>query len=132
GHLVFSTLHTNTSVSAVTRMVNMGLPAYLIAATLNAALSQRLVRKVCKACGKAEALQPMAREAIERVLGRNVDFDVIQKVGCAECGYTGYKGRLAVNELFEPDDEIKALISHGADETAVLAAAKAAGMQFLI
>jgi type IV pilus assembly protein PilB len=132
GHLVFSTLHTNTAVSAVTRMENMGLQAYLIAATLNAALSQRLVRKVCKACGKRETLKPLAREAIERVLGREVDFDVMQKVGCPECGYTGYRGRLAVNELFEPSDEIREMISHGIEEHKLEEAAKAAGMHFLI
>ncbi|MBZ0134911.1 MAG: Flp pilus assembly complex ATPase component TadA [Planctomycetes bacterium] len=132
GHLVFSTLHTNTSISAVTRMVNMGLPAYLISATLNAALSQRLVRKVCKSCARREGLKPMAREAIERVLGQSVDFEVMQRVGCPECGYTGYKGRLAVNELFEPNDEIRELISHGIDEYKLEDAAKKAGMQFLI
>lgn len=132
GHLVFSTLHTNTAVSSVTRMVNMGLPAYLIAATLNAALSQRLVRKVCKACGRRETLKSLAREAIERVLGREVDFDVMQKIGCPECGYTGYKGRLAVNELFEPSDEIRELISHGVEEHKLEEAAKQNGMHFLI
>ena len=132
GHLVFSTLHTNTAVSAVTRMVNMGLPAYLIGATLNAALSQRLVRKVCKACGKRETLNPLSREAVERVLGRQVDFDVMQKVGCPECGYTGYRGRLAVNELFEPNDEIRELIARGIEEHKLEEAAKNHGMQFLI
>ncbi|MCA8913790.1 MAG: Flp pilus assembly complex ATPase component TadA [Planctomycetes bacterium] len=132
GHLVFSTLHTNTAVSSTTRMVNMGLQPYLIAATLNAALSQRLVRKVCKACGKQVTLQPLAREALGRCLGQEVDFEVVQKVGCPECGYTGYKGRVAVNELFEPNDAIRELIGHGAEEQAVEAAAKAAGMKFLI
>ncbi|MCB9935407.1 MAG: Flp pilus assembly complex ATPase component TadA [Planctomycetes bacterium] len=132
GHLVFSTLHTNTAISSVTRMVNMGLAPYLISATLNAALSQRLVRKVCKACGKREALKPMAREALERVLGQTIEFEVMQRVGCPECGYSGYKGRLAVNELFEPTDEIRDLISHAADELKLIESAKAAGMQFLI
>ena len=132
GHLVFSTLHTNTALSSVIRMVNMGLQSYLIASTLNAALSQRLVRKVCKLCAKREALKPMAREAIERCLGQKVDFEVMQRVGCTDCGYTGYHGRLAVNELFEPTDEIRDLISHGVEEHALIEAAKAAGMSFLI
>jgi type IV pilus assembly protein PilB len=132
GHLVFSTLHTNTAVSSITRMENMGLAPYLISATLNAALSQRLVRKVCKACGKREALKPMAREALERVLGQTIDFEVMQRVGCPECGYSGYKGRLAVNELFEPNDQIRDMINHGAGELQLIEAAKASGMQFLI
>jgi type II secretory ATPase GspE/PulE/Tfp pilus assembly ATPase PilB-like protein len=132
GHLVFSTLHTNTAVSAVTRMVNMGMQAYLIAATLNAALSQRLVRKVCKACAHRETLKPLAREAVERCLGQRIDFDVMQRVGCEECGYTGYRGRLAVNELFEPNDEIRELITQGAGEHALEEAARKAGMQVLI
>ncbi len=132
GHLVFSTLHTNTAVSSITRMENMGLAPYLISATLNAALSQRLVRKVCKSCGKREELKPMAREALERVLGQTVNFEVMQRVGCPECGYSGYKGRLAVNELFEPTDQIRDMINHGADELKLIDAARASGMQFLI
>lgn len=132
GHLVFSTLHTNTAISSVTRMVNMGLPAYLISATLNAALSQRLVRKVCKACGKREKLKDMAREALERCLGQTVDFEVMQRVGCPECGYTGYKGRIAVNELFEPNDEIRDDISHGIEEHKLVEKARESGMKFLI
>ncbi|MCA8945833.1 MAG: Flp pilus assembly complex ATPase component TadA, partial [Planctomycetes bacterium] len=132
GHLVFSTLHTNTAISAVTRMTNMGLQPYLISATLNAILSQRLVRKVCKACAKPEPLQPLAREALERCLGQTVDFEVMQRVGCPECGYTGYKGRLAVNELFEPSDEVREMISHGIEEMKLVEAARADGMKFLI
>lgn len=132
GHLVFSTLHTNTAISAVTRMTNMGLQPYLISATLNAILSQRLVRKVCKACAKPEPLQPLAREALERCLGQSVDFEVMQRVGCPECGYTGYKGRLAVNELFEPSDEVREMISHGIEEMKLVEVAKADGMKFLI
>jgi type IV pilus assembly protein PilB len=132
GHLVFSTLHTNTAVSAVTRMVDMGMQSYLIAATLNAALSQRLVRKVCKGCAKRETLKPLAREAVERCLGQSIDFDVMQRAGCEECSYTGYRGRLAVNELFEPNDEVRGLITQGASEHALEEAARKAGMQVLI
>jgi len=132
GHVVFSTLHTNTAVSAVTRMINMGMQSYLVAATLIAVLSQRLVRKVCKACGVREALQPMAREALERCLGQDVDFEVVRKVGCPECGYTGYKGRVAVNELFEPNEELREMIGREAREHELEQAARKAGMQVLI
>ncbi|MBE7491516.1 MAG: type II/IV secretion system protein [Planctomycetes bacterium] len=132
GHLVFSTLHTNTAVSSITRMVNMGLPAYLISATLIAALSQRLVRKVCKACGKPTLLREGAQKALQRFLRRAVDFDVMQPAGCAECGYTGYRGRLAVYELFEPDDDIRELINKGAAESAIEQVARDHGMHDLV
>lgn len=132
GHLVFSTLHTNTAVSSVTRMVNMGLPPYLISATLIAALSQRLVRKVCKACGKLMTLREGATEALKRFLRKDVDFQVMQAVSCGECGYTGYRGRMAVYELFEPNDEIREMINHGVNERDIEQAARKAGMKDLV
>lgn len=132
GHLVFSTLHTNTAVSSLTRMVNMGLPAYLISATLIAALSQRLVRKVCRACAKPTLLREGAQKALQRFLRQPVDFPVQQPVGCAECGYAGYRGRLAVYELFEPDDDIREMITHGAPEASIEQKARDHGMHDLI
>lgn len=132
GHLVLSTLHTNTAISAVTRMANMGLPRYLLSATLNAVLSQRLVRKVCTECSKSIQLTSGSREALERTLGHAVDFEVKQASGCNFCGHTGYSGRIAVNELFEPNDEIRELIDHEVDELRLTQAAKSAGMKFLL
>lgn len=132
GHLVFSTLHTNTAISSVTRMVNMGLPAYLIAATLNAALSQRLVRKVCKTCKQMVMLKGGPREAVERMLGQVIDFPVAKSVGCAECGYTGYSGRIAVTELFEPDDDLREMISNGVEEHVLVERAREKGIPELV
>ncbi|MHC4839705.1 MAG: GspE/PulE family protein [Planctomycetota bacterium] len=132
GHLVLSTLHTNTAISAVTRMANMGLPRYLLSATLNAALSQRLVRKVCQECANEIELSSGPRAAVERTLGKAVDFKVKQAVGCKHCGHTGYSGRLAVNELFEPTDEIREMIDHEVDELKLTETAKESGMQFLL
>ncbi|MBK8206710.1 MAG: Flp pilus assembly complex ATPase component TadA [Planctomycetes bacterium] len=132
GHLVFSTLHTNTAISSVTRMVNMGLPAYLISATLIAALSQRLVRKVCKSCAQMVTLAPGPREAVERMLGQAIDFPVAKAVGCKECGYSGYSGRIAVTELFEPDNDMRELISHGVEEHLLVERAREKGIPELV
>ncbi|GIK54085.1 MAG: Flp pilus assembly complex ATPase component TadA [Planctomycetaceae bacterium] len=132
GHLVLSTLHTNTAVSAVTRMVNMGLQPYLIAATLLAALSQRLVRKVCADCRELREPTPAIREALERYFSRAVSFPVALPRGCDNCGHTGYKGRVAVSELFELDDPMRELISHGAEERLIEQRAREAGMQMLL
>ncbi len=132
GHLVFSTLHTNTAVSSITRMVNVGLPAYLISATLLAALSQRLVRRVCNTCGKPTELRPAARQSLQRFLRQPVDFPVMQAPGCEQCGFTGYRGRLAVYELFEPDDSIRDMINHGAPESEIEAKARQSGMKDLV
>lgn len=132
GHLVLSTLHTNTAVSAVTRMVNMGLQPYLIAATLVAALSQRLVRKVCLECRELREPTPAVKEALERYFSREVDFKVPFTAGCERCGHTGYKGRIAVSELFELNDPLRELISHGAEERIVEQRALDGGMQTLL
>lgn len=132
GHLVFSTLHTNTAISSVTRMVNMGLAPYLISATLNAAMSQRLVRKVCKKCAKHTVLTPGPRQAVERMLGETIDFPVAQAVGCVDCGYTGYSGRIAVTELFEPDDAMREMISANAEEHELIDVARKKGMRELV
>ncbi|MCC6466100.1 MAG: Flp pilus assembly complex ATPase component TadA [Planctomycetes bacterium] len=132
GHLVFSTLHTNTAVSSVTRMANMGLQPYLISATLNAALSQRLVRKVCKVCSRMVDLNPRARAALERFMSQPVDFQVAQAKGCGECGFTGYRGRLAVHELFEPNDDLREMISRNAEEHLIESRARELGMHDLV
>lgn len=132
GHLVLSTLHTNTAIGSVTRMVNMGMAPYLISATLIAAMSQRLVRKVCKACARVEMLKAGPREAVERMLGASIDFPVAHAQGCEQCGHTGYSGRTAVTELFEPDDDLKDMISHGVDEQTLIRRAIEKGMMELV
>ena len=132
GHLVLSTLHTNTAVSAVTRMVNIGLQPYLISATLLAALSQRLVRKVCLECRELREPAQTAKEALERYFEREVEFKVPYCKGCDHCGHTGYKGRIAVSELFELNDPLREMISHGTEERAIEQRAREFGMQSLL
>jgi len=100
GHLVLSSLHTNDAVGAVTRLRNMGLASHLIAATLRLVIAQRLVRRLCVKCG-----------------GK----------GCPECASRGFVGRMGVFELFEPTERVSALISDGANEAVLQAAACADG-----
>ncbi|GAB6165861.1 hypothetical protein JCM19992_18610 [Thermostilla marina] len=105
GHLVFSTLHTNDAPSAVTRLINMGVEPYLIAAALNAVLAQRLVRRICPKC-RAEYEPPRSlRRALEKM---GCPIETFYKgVGCRQCRNTGYRGRLGIHELLIITDEIR-------------------------
>jgi len=109
GHLVLSTLHTNDAPGAVTRLLDLGVAPYLISASLIAVLAQRLVRKVCPSC-KAEH-EPVAsiRRAVEGLGGKVEKY--YRGVGCKKCRNTGYVGRIAIHELFVPDEEISEMIN---------------------
>ncbi len=113
GHLVLSTLHTNDAASAVTRLVNMGVEPYLLGASLNAVIAQRLVRKICSDCRMLQKLSAATRERLKRV-GFNVETLFAGK-GCDNCRNTGYAGRIGVYELLCIDDEIRDLVVSGAD-----------------
>jgi type II secretory ATPase GspE/PulE/Tfp pilus assembly ATPase PilB-like protein len=100
GHLVLSTLHTNDAPSAVPRLVNMGVEPYLVAASLRAVLSQRLVGRLCLHCRQQTGISHAARAAWQKLSGRPCQVESIyQGVGCARCRHTGYLGRVAVHEL---------------------------------
>ena len=105
GHLVFSTLHTNDAISAVTRMVNMGVETYLIGAALNMVLAQRLVRRICPKCRTVYEPPRNIRKAVER-MGFGME-EYYRGAGCKRCRNTGYSGRLGVHELFVIDDELR-------------------------
>lgn len=114
GHLVFSTLHTNDAPSAVTRLFNIGVEPYLVAASIRGVLAQRLLRKVCTHCKEPQEMSAQVRKTLEKI-GGNVEVDTIYKgVGCAKCRQTGYAGRIGVFELFIPDDECLDAVSRGA------------------
>ncbi|MBN2361452.1 MAG: Flp pilus assembly complex ATPase component TadA [Deltaproteobacteria bacterium] len=133
GHLVFTTLHTNDTVSAISRLRHLGVPDYLIAATLTGVLAQRLVRRVCPNC--AEDVQLTADELLEvgvrhpedhvgRVLAR-------RGVGCARCRYTGYYGRVGVFELLSVQRRLRQLVADGASPEAILRTARQDGLRTL-
>ncbi|HLU20933.1 MAG TPA: ATPase, T2SS/T4P/T4SS family [Bacillaceae bacterium] len=113
GHLVLSTIHTNDSISTVTRLMDMGVEPFLIAASLNGIVSQRLVRKVCRDCAQKDI--PTNREMdIFRKRGLHIDH-VMRGKGCVTCNMTGYKGRVAIHEVLVMTDEMKKIIMNKQD-----------------
>ncbi|MCC9632110.1 Flp pilus assembly complex ATPase component TadA [Blastopirellula sp. JC732] len=111
GHLVFSTLHTNDAVSAVTRLVNMGVEPYLIGAALNMVLAQRLVRSICPKCSEPYEPPRNLRKTLERM---GYEIPVFRKgIGCRYCRNSGYSGRLGVHEMLTIDDELRDAIVAG-------------------
>ncbi|MFQ5642083.1 MAG: GspE/PulE family protein [Thiogranum sp.] len=104
GHLVLSTLHTNDAVGTAMRLVDMGLEPYLVAASTQAILAQRLIRKLCTNCRTARALEPSEQAWVRNIEGENASLDGFQEgSGCNQCNHTGYHGRIGVYELLEID-----------------------------
>lgn len=129
GHLVFSTLHTNTAAGALVRLQEMGVPAYLIASALIGVVAQRLVRRICERCKvDFEIFGPIARELTG---GEKDRLTVFRGKGCPECNRTGYRGRTAVSEVLVMDDEMKALVLRNATEREITERACAKGMRTL-
>ena len=121
GHLVLSTLHTNDAVSAIDRLVDIGVEPYLISSALRGVISQRLVRKVCPHCKKA--YRPEAEELAMLGLPEDANVQFYRGEGCQECYHTGYKGRRAVFEIFMLNGRIRRMITEGAKYDALLRAA---------
>ena len=108
GHLVFSTLHTNDAPSAVTRLMELGVPPYLINATLLGVLAQRLVRTLCKQCRQAdEAASPEALADMIRPWKLNGGYRAYKPVGCVDCRMTGFRGRMGLYELLTVSEALK-------------------------
>jgi len=105
GHLVFSTLHTNDSPTAITRLLNIGIEPYLISAAVEAVLAQRLVRKICTACKEPYEPPVNIRRAVERTAGEVETF--YRGSGCSKCRNTGYSGRIGIYEMLMPNDELR-------------------------
>ena len=133
GHLVFSTLHTNDSVSSVNRLIDMGVESYLAASSLVACLAQRLVRKVCKYCKVEDhKISPHIRAEVADVMRIAPDEVKAWKgEGCAECNHSGYRGRIAIYEIFLIDEKIQDMISDHESTSNLRRAARESGMQTL-
>ena len=112
GHMVLSTLHTNDAPSAVTRLNNIGVENFLISAALDAAMAQRLVRKICPHC-KADYQPPPNIKHVMETAGHAAEM-LTHGEGCSRCNGSGYSGRIGVYELFVPSDDIRQAISDGA------------------
>ncbi len=128
GHLVLSTLHTNTAAGAVIRMQDMGVERYLITSTLNGVLSQRLVRRLCGHCRQPIELPPnvVAESGLGRYLVRGQAVYAAQ--GCAQCRGSGYLGRTAIHELLIVDESVRQAIMRGTDASELQKIARAAGL----
>jgi type IV pilus assembly protein PilB len=109
GHLVLSTLHTNDAASSVTRLVNIGIDAYLIAASLNAVLAQRLVRKICPKCKQVYSVPDAVRKYLEKV--KISPEQLFHGAGCDHCRGSGYAGRIGIYELLLVDDQFRDMIN---------------------
>jgi MSHA biogenesis protein MshE len=107
GHMVLSTLHTNDAVSTADRLVDMGAPGYLLAASLRAIIAQRLVRRICESCREPYRPDEQERSWLRAMLGEAAStLNLEHGRGCAHCSNTGYRGRIGVYEYLEPDERM--------------------------
>ena len=130
GHLVLSTLHTNSAAATIARLRDMGLEDYLLTATLNGIMAQRLVRRLCPGCKRPARItsELIARFDLNRFRGDG-PMTIYEPTGCPSCRGTGYAGRIAVAELLVPDETTHRLILSRAGHAEIQSAACAAGMQ---
>jgi general secretion pathway protein E len=129
GHLVLSTLHTNTAAGAITRLEDMGLPRYLLTSSINGILAQRLVRRLCPHCRTPHPLPSDIRQStgLDRFLPEGQNH-IYQARGCEHCAHTGYHGRTAIHELLVLDPNLHAAILKGADANELHRIARDNGM----
>jgi general secretion pathway protein E len=130
GHLVLTTLHTETAAAAVPRLLDLGVEGFLLKSTLRAVLAQRLVRQLCDRCKVKKTLTPEHLKADPRyvTLGFKAGETLHEPGRCERCGGTGYRGRLGVFELLQIDEQIRSLITSSTDSNAIDKVAMAAGM----
>ena len=127
GHLVFSTLHTNDAIAAIPRLLDLGIPEYLVAATVEGVLAQRLVRRVCNDC--REEYRPNLEQAA-LLAGRPMRrLTLWRGAGCAQCRGTGFRGRVGIYELLLLTDDVKDAVARRAPRAELRALAERAGMR---
>jgi general secretion pathway protein E len=129
GHLVLSTLHTNDAPSAVTRLLDLGVPHYLIQSTLTGVVAQRLVRTLCPHCKQATNQDPQAWNVLTHGWTMPVPEQVFKPVGCLECRNTGFLGRTGIYEMMKLSPQLRAMISAQLDLGGFGHAALAEGMR---
>jgi general secretion pathway protein E len=130
GHLVFSTLHTNDSFGALTRLIDMGIEPFLVSSSVLAVLAQRLLRMICQTC--RQPYTPSDHELVRIGMGGiRLSHPIYKPAGCRACRNTGYRGRTAITELMVMDDEIRALVMQKADGSMIRRACTAKGMKLL-
>jgi general secretion pathway protein E len=131
GHLVFSTLHTNSAAATITRLIDMGVENYLIASTVKGVEAQRLVRKLCRECAQPHDAAAYWAETFARDVSGIAALgpaDIRQPRGCSRCGGTGFAGRSTIAELLLVDTEVHRLVLAGASDSDIDASGRARGM----
>ncbi len=131
GHLVFSTLHTSSAAGALPRLIEMGAETYLLASTINAAIGQRIARRICPYCKKEYQVAPEVAQEVKQTLGKLLPQSGIKLYkgeGCEQCGNTGYLGRVGIFEVMNVSEKIAALILQKADSGTIERQAIAEGM----
>ena len=127
GHLMLSTLHTNNTAAAITRLVDMGVDDFLISSSLLGVLAQRLVRKLCPACKKESKLP----DDIVEEFDLDANHIVYEAAGCPKCNFTGFAGRQAVGELLIMDDEVKMMLKNKMTDFEIREAMRNKGMKLI-
>jgi len=127
GHLVFSTLHTNDAPSAITRLIDMGMPPFLIASSVQGVQAQRLVRVLCPHC--KEKIEPDEKLKKKLKIKDGEKVNVCRPKGCNDCNFTGFHGRIAIFEIFIMNDELRELTLKRTDAATLREAARRAGMR---
>jgi type II secretory ATPase GspE/PulE/Tfp pilus assembly ATPase PilB-like protein len=131
GHLVFSTLHTNDAPLGVARLIEIGVPPFLVASSVRAIMAQRLVRRLCQNCREPGQLTETELRALRIEPGQTYDARVMRPVGCDECRKTGYKGRTGIFEIFVIDDELRQMINKRSSTLMLRQHARELGMRTL-
>ena len=131
GHLVFSTIHTNDAVSTIVRLVDMGIPHYLIASSLEAVVSQRLARMICQECKETYSPSEIELQRLAEFIEPSKGMKLFRGKGCDRCDGSGYFGRTAIFEILIMNRTLRDLISSGKDEEAIEEAARKSGMTLL-
>lgn len=134
GHLVLTTLHTNTAAASITRLIDMGVEPFLLASTMRCVIGQRLVRVLCADCRRMAPVsaETMARDTRFAAVGLKAGDLVGEQVGCDRCAGTGFRGRLGVFEIIEVTERIGRLIGTGADDATLEREARADGTTTMI
>lgn len=131
GHMVLTTLHTNSAIASITRLIDIGIKPYLIASALEGIIAQRLVRRVCKYC-KIEEPPDLEIAELLRIAPEYVGDTLVRGKGCPRCNQTGYLGRIGIYELFLMNDDFRHIISENCKGPELLNLAKANGMKSLL
>jgi general secretion pathway protein E/type IV pilus assembly protein PilB len=131
GHLVFSTLHTNDAPSAVARLVDIGVQPFLVSSSVRAIMAQRLVRKLCSKCKEPGELTEAEMRALRIDPNQLSEATVMRPVGCDNCRFLGYRGRMGIFEIFIVDDEVRFMVNDRASTLQLRKRARELGMRTL-